>query len=235
MTYKSIPINGRAGPGAPASLVSPPDFSRYREFEFGASLPETAEHARLKVAAAKAMHQRPAVIQELRWHAPFINHSSHVDSLKEIVFGFYNNELFRIAVTYDQERIEGLMVEDIIESVSETYGEAVGASTPTTFSLARLPRDGEKNISDGSEKIIARWEDAEYSFNLFQLSFQSTFGMVMYSKQLDALARASILEAIRLDAQEAPQRETELQLKREQEKSDQQAKARELNKVSFRP
>jgi hypothetical protein len=90
MTNKNISINARAGFGAPASLVSPPDFSGYREFQFGASPPETAKQARLKVAAGKAMNQRPAVIQELRRHASFINHSSHVDSLKEIVFGFYN-------------------------------------------------------------------------------------------------------------------------------------------------
>ena len=55
-----------------------------------------------------------------------------------------------------------------------------------------------------SEKVIARWEDSQYSFNLFRSSYQPTFGMVVFSKRLDALARLAIVEAIRLDEQEAP-------------------------------
>src|SRR6266568_526477 len=61
-------------------------------------------------------------------------------------------------------------------------------------------------VYNDSEKIIARWEDSQYSFNLFRSSYQPTFGMLVFSKRLDALAGAAIVEAIRLDEQEAPQR-----------------------------
>jgi hypothetical protein len=78
-------------------------------------------------------------------------------------------------------------------------------------------------------------EDSQYSFNLYQPSYQSTFGMVIYSKRLDALARASIVKAIRLDEQEAPQRETERQKKKNEENRAWQEKARQANKAPFRP
>jgi hypothetical protein len=61
------------------------------------------------------------------------------------------------------------------------------------------------------------------------------FGMVMYSKRVDALARAAIVEAIRLDEQEAPQRETERQKKKDDENRVQQEKDRRANKAPFRP
>jgi hypothetical protein len=59
--------------------------------------------------------------------------------------------------------------------------------------------------------------------------------MVIYSKRLDALARAAIVEAIRLDNQEAPQRETERQNKKDEENRARQEKARRANKGPFRP
>jgi hypothetical protein len=58
--------------------------------------------------------------------------------------------------------------------------------------------------------------------------------MLVFSKQLDALARAAIVEAIRLDEQEAPQREIERQKKQDEENRAVQEKARLVNKVGFR-
>jgi hypothetical protein len=52
---------------------------------------------------------------------------------------------------------------------------------------------------------------------------------------LDALARTAIVEAIRLDEQEAPQREIERQKKQDVEDRAAQEKARLVNKVAFRP
>jgi hypothetical protein len=57
-----------------AALSAPPtcsqDFSRYREFQLGTSLPAVAKQMRVKPSEAKAIHERPAVIQELVWQAP---------------------------------------------------------------------------------------------------------------------------------------------------------------------
>ncbi len=43
------------------------DLSRYREFQFGMNLPTVAKQADVKQSEAKAIHQRPAMIQELQW------------------------------------------------------------------------------------------------------------------------------------------------------------------------
>ena len=82
---------------------------------------------------------------------------------------------------------------------------------------------------------MARWEDSQYSFNLFRSSYQPSFGMLVFSKRIDTLAQAAIGEAIRLDEQEAPQREIERQRKQEEENRAAQEKARLANRVGFRP
>jgi hypothetical protein len=85
------------------------------------------------------------------------------------------------------------------------------------------------------EKLIARWEDSQYSFNLFRSSYQSAPGMLVFSKRLELLAQAAIAEASRLDEQEAPQREMDLQRKQAEDKRIAGQKIRPANKASFRP
>jgi hypothetical protein len=224
--------------GAVASTPSiySQDLSRYREFQFGTSLPAIAKQAHLKPSDAKAIHRRPAMIQELTWEAQsFPSASPGSDSVKNILFSFYNGELFRMVVTYDPDRIAGLTTEDIIEAVSAKYGTATKPVVEITLSSTNFYNESEKVISDQSEKVLARWEDSQYSFNLYQPSYQFTFGMVIYSKRLDALARAAIVEAIRLDDQEAPQREIERQKKKNEGNRAEQEKARQANKAPFRP
>jgi hypothetical protein len=161
--------------------------------------------------------------------------SPGADSVRDILFSFYNGELFRIVVTYDPERIAGMTAEDIVESVSAKYGTATTPVAEIILSSTQFYNGGEKIISDRTEKIIARWEDTQFSFNLFQPSYLSTFGMVMYSKRLDALARTAIFESVRLDKQEAPRREIERQKKKDEETRARQEKARQANKAPFRP
>ncbi len=212
------------------------DLSRYREFQFGARLPVVAKQAHLKPSDAITIHQHPAVIQELARETYNFNPSSpQSDSVKDILFSFYNGELFRMVVTYDPDRIAGMTAEDIVEAVSAKYGPATRPVAEIILSSTQFYSDGEKVISDRSEKVIARWEDSQYSYNLFQATYQSTFGMIIYSKRLDALARAAIVESIRLDEQEAPQRETERQKKKDEEARARQEKARRANKAPFRP
>src|SRR4030095_10593868 len=120
-------------------------------------------------------------------------------------------------VTYGRERTEGMTAEDFVEAVSAKYGTANRPAAEIILSETLLFNDGEKIISDRSEKVIARWEDSQYSFNLFQYSSESTFGLVVYSKRLEDLARAAIVESVRLDKQEAPQREINSRKKKDEE------------------
>jgi hypothetical protein len=210
-----------------APSIDAHDLSRYREFQFGMNLPAVAKLADKKPSEAKVIHQRPALIQELNWQPQLSLTSSQADPVRAIFFSFYNGELFRIVVNYDRYKTEGLTTEDVVEAMSAMYGTATRPAAEIIFSSSQVYND--------SEVVVARWEDSQYSFNLFRSSYQPTFGMVGFSKQVDALARAAIAEAIRLDEQEAPQREIERQKKQDAKDRAEDAKARLANKPSFRP
>src|SRR5437667_7453669 len=211
-----------------APLISVQDLSRYRGFQFGMNLRAVAKQADMKPSEARVIHQRPAVIQELEWRPPRSVGLPQADPVKEVLFSFYNGELFRMVVNYDQHRTDGLTDEDMVEAISARYGTA-------TRPDAKIILFSSFQVYNDSEKVIARWEDSQYSFNLFRSSYQPTFGILVLSKRLDTMAGAAIVEAIRLDEQEAPQRETERQKKRDDEDHAAQEKARLVNKPNFRP
>jgi hypothetical protein len=212
-----------------APSIDARDLSRYREFQLGMNLLAVAKQAEMQPSEARVIHQRPAVIQELEWRPQrSLAYSPQGDPVQEVLFSFYNGELFRIVVNYDQIRTEGLTDEDMVEAISAKYGTA-------TRPAAKVILFSSSEVYNDSENVIARWEDAQYSFNLFRSSYQPTFGMLVFSKRLDALAQVAIVEAVRLDKQEAPQREIALQKKQDEENRAGQAKARLVNKPGFRP
>jgi hypothetical protein len=212
-----------------APLINAQDFSRYREFQFGTNLSAVAKQAEMEPSEARVIHQRPALIQELEWRPQGSFASSpQADPVKTILFSFYNGELFRMVVNYDRYKTEGLTDEDMVEAISTQYGTA---SRPA----AKIILFSSFEVYNDSEKVIGRWENSQYSFNLFRSSYQPTFGMLAFSKRLDRLAQVAIAEGIRLDEQQAPQREIERQKKQDAEDHAAQEKARLVNKPNFRP
>jgi len=208
-------------------LLSAGDLSKYRDFRIGADVPTIAGQTDMDPSQAKVVHRRPALIQELEWRAQPLGPSTEAEAVSGVVFSFYNGELYRLVVNYDRYKTEGLTAEDLIEAISATYGTA-----DRTAGEIILP-----SIYGNNETLetFARWEDSEHSFNLVRFSYQPTFTLVALSKPLDSLARAAVIEAVRLDAEEAPQRELELQKKQEREGRAQQEKSRLANKPDFRP
>src|SRR6266480_2598277 len=129
-----------------APLIYSQDLSKYREFQFGTNLLAVAKQADMKPSEAKVIHQRPAMIQELEWR-PRRSFGSlpEADPVKEILFSFYNGELFRMLVTYDQYRTQGLTYEDMVEAISALYGTATRpAATIVLFSSFHVYNDSEK-------------------------------------------------------------------------------------------
>jgi len=212
-----------------APVICAQDLSVYRGFQFGMDLTTVAKQAGIRPSEAKVIHQRPAVIQELEWRPQRAYVSSkETDPVREVLFSFYNGELFRALVTYDRDRTQGLTDQDMIDGISLLYGTAVRPDADVVlFSSSR--------VYNNTEKVIARWEDSEYSFNLFRVSYSSEFGIAGFSKRLDSLAQQASIEAIRLDALEAPEREIQRQKKLDEEKQLAQDKARPGNKANFRP
>ena len=210
-------------------LIHAQDLSSYRGFRLGMSLPAAAKQAEINPSEAKVIYQRPAVIQELEWQPQSSSSSSaQADPVEEVLFSFYNGQLYRIVVNYDERRTVGLTDEDLIEAISAKYGR------PTT-PVAQIISSSPSQVYSDSEKVLARWEDSQYSFNLFRFSYGSVPGMLVFSKRLDALAQVAIVEAIRLNKQEAPQREIDRQKQQDDEKRAAGQKARPVNKANFRP
>ena len=208
-------------------VLSAGDLSMYRRFRIGTDLPTIAGQARMDPSQAKVIHRRPALIQQLEWRPQPLGPSTQAEAVSEVVFNFYNGELYRLVVNYDRYRTEGLTAEDLIDTFSATYGTATRAAAEITLPSVY-------GIEETLE-VLARWEDAEYSFNLVRFSHQPNFTLVGVSKRRDPLARAAVIEAVRLDAEEAPQREIDSQRKQAEESRAQQEKTRLANKPSFRP
>jgi hypothetical protein len=207
------------------SLLSASDLSNYRGFQFGMDLSIAARQAGMESSEARLVHHRPAMIQELDWQPRGSGSSVDGDSVQNGLLRFYNNELFRIVITYDRDRVKGMTPEDMIGAISTTYGIATRPKVEVAY---------HSNYGDVAS-VLARWEDSVYSYNLVRSGYGDSFAMVMYSKRLDALAAAAIAESVRLDVADAPQREIEAL--RMQQAADQVAleKARSVNAPTFRP
>src|SRR5688572_15402008 len=112
--------------------VNAQDFSRYRFFQLGSSLSSVAQAANMGPSDARVIHQRPALIQELDWRPQYHPLSTRIsmDPVLEVALTFYNDQLFRITITYDRSRTDGMTNADVIEAVSGTYGLAAVPATP---------------------------------------------------------------------------------------------------------
>src|SRR6266567_4051806 len=145
------------------------------------------------------------------------------DTVEQILFSFYNGELYKISVTYDRSSTEGLTEEDMVKSISAKYGP------PTYVALAI---DYAPNDRHGvTQTPVASWEDAQYSFNLVRSSFTDHLGLVIYSKRVNADAELHIAEAVKLEEQEGPQKEAD----RLKKQTDDLETARQKNRKMFRP
>src|SRR5712692_1008707 len=207
-----------------APLIHGQDFSKYRNFSFGMSLVELSKQVDSQPLYAKLTHKRPALIQEVTWWPRESSGSSlQAEPVWQVFFTFYNGELYRILVTYDRHATQGLTAEDMVQAISAQFGTATVPAAEISFSTNELYRS--------TEKVIACWEDSQYSANLIRSSFLNSFALVMFSKRLDAQAEAAIAESVKLERQEDPQKEIE----RQKREADSMEAARLKNRKTFHP
>jgi hypothetical protein len=207
-----------------APLLRAQDLSKYRHFTIGMNLSAVLGRTGQKVADVKVIHGRPALLEELTWWPPNLPGASfQADTVEQILLSFYNGELYKISVIYDPSTTEGLTAEDMVKSISAKYGPATNVV---------LESDSAKVDSyDLKQKTVASWEDAQYSFNLVRSSFTDKLGLILYSKQVNAEAELAVVEAVKLEEQEGPQREAE----RQKKEMDDLEVARQKNRKTFRP
>jgi hypothetical protein len=213
-------------------VASAQDRSSYRGFRLGSDLSSIATVAKVAASGAKTIHQRPALIQELDWRPAYMMTGSPTaqnDAVQRIVFTFYNDQLFKLVVSYDRRKTNGLTDGDMIEAISTTYGTALLQSSSHNQNIV----DSEIDLELGSP--LALWGDADYAVGLYRSSFASEFRLVVSSPRLAALAGIAVAEAIRLDQREAPQREADRKNKEAEDARASQEKARLANKATFKP
>jgi hypothetical protein len=186
-----------------ASQIHGQDLSKYRNFSFGASLANVSKQVDRQPIDAEVIHQQPALIQELTWYPlPSGDDPSRpAEPVDRVLFSFYNGALYRMLVIYESSAVEGLTDADMIRVVSAKYGVATQPVADVNFPTNAPYRS--------TEKVIARWEDSQYSLNLFRSSTYGAFAIVMFDKRLDAQAAASIAESVLTEQLEAPQKEAE--------------------------
>jgi hypothetical protein len=206
--------------------------SQYRNFALGSDVASVAAVAGVDPAEAKTIHQRPAVLQDLEWRpSRWVagSNASSVDPVEQILFSFYNDQLFRVVVDYGHERTEGMTAADMIEGISAVYGAPLPRS-------ARVAGRAASQLETESGSSVARWGDSEHRVVLYQTSSYGTaYRLIVTDVRLDDLARNAGTQAGRLDDQEAPAREIARQKKERDDARVAAAKARAANKGVFRP
>jgi len=210
------------------SLSTAQDLAKYRDFHLGTTIESVAKQVQMKVSDARTLHERPALIQTLEWYQiGYSDASGKADSIRTIRFDFYKGDLSKMLVTYNPAGTEGLTAEDMIEAISAVYGTASKPEDSINISNSTAHED--------QEKVLARWEDEQYSYNLIRFSYGHLFGLLAFSKTLDLMASQASREAERLDTLEAPSRELARQKKQEEDARTAQESARSTNKPGFHP
>jgi hypothetical protein len=203
------------------------DFKNYRDFHFGMSLEDAAKPAGTKAADVRVTHRRPALIQEMEWRPGFAYTygANRVDPVREGVLRFYNGELFQVVATYDAQKVEGLTEDDVVATISKTYGTATKPADRVAY---------RSNYGDSTPQL-ARWETADHWVSLVQTGDRATFALILTDRRLEALVKTAVAESARLDVLEAPQRAIEERRKQAAADRLEQGKARATNLPNFRP
>jgi hypothetical protein len=213
------------------ATVAGEDLGQYRGFALKADVATIAALAGPPALESKTVHERPALIQDMTWRpSRWVTGATtpSTDSVEQIAFSFYNNQLSRIVVDYGHERTEGMTDADMIEAVSAVYGVPV----------KRLPGGVRvaSQVEAESGDPVARWGNADCTIVLYHtLSYGRSFRLILTDVALDGQARKASTQALRLDEQDAPRREIARQKKELDDSRTAAARARVVNKAIFKP
>ena len=205
--------------------------SLYREFALASDVATVSGLAGVSASNVKTIHQRPVVLQDLVWRPSRWNVGStaaSTDPVEQIVFSFYDDQLFRVVVDYALDRTEGMTDADMIEAISAVYGTPV-KRIPGAVRVA-------SPVEVESGPAVARWGAGGRAVVLYRTSsYREVFRLIVTEPALDDLARKATIQAVRLDEHEAPSREIARQKKERDDGRAAAEKARIANKGVFRP
>lgn len=206
--------------------VSAADFGTYRTFTLGSSTDDVMARSGAARRDLKTLHERPSLLEELSWRSPFRTLASDPDPVAAIVFGFIDHQLFRMSIDYDRSRTQGLTKADILSSLSAVYGTRSART-------AVVPKPAFDSLDVPT--AVASWRQDDTLVVLTESAYSGSFGLVISSIRLEALARKARTSAVTMDTREAPARAAA------QAKADADAeraaaeKIRSANKAGFTP
>lgn len=206
-------------------VASAQDRLGYRAFVLESSVDTIVAASGARASDTRALHKRPALIQELEWRAPYTSASNEpADPVRMILFSFCDNALYQLLVTYDRGRTDGLSNSDIIDALSSTYGAPVPAAS------RHRPLD-----SASDTIVLAQWERDGSSLTLLRGVYAADYQLMLTSTVLSTRARGAIREAAKLDIVDAPKREEEQRKKDAADAVAAREKIRASNKAAFKP
>ena len=212
--------------------ASAQDLDIYREFRLGSSVAAVSSLTAARPSDLRVIHERPALLQDLSWRPRYSARSPipNLDPVDEIVFSFYNDQLFKIAVRYDDMRTIGMTRQDIIGALSTGYG----APTRVVAVPALRPNARSYDAYD-AVALIAEWQRGETKATLSQGGYNASFRLVIVAAPVEALASTAHAAAVAMDVREAPAREAARAKKVEEDAQAAEDRARTTNKGAFRP
>jgi hypothetical protein len=210
------------------STVSSAEFSRYREFELGASV-ATVTAVTQNAARVRTVHSRPALLQQLEWRPRYMAGASQPDrdSIGEVVFSFVDDQLFKMSIAYAQDRTSKLTDQDMVGSLTAVYGAPSSPSPRTRTTSSAVVLD--------APVVIAEWRHADTTVVLQRQEYSESFFLVITSLPLDIIARQAQATAVAMDQREAPAREAALLKKRADDEKAAAETTRSANKKAFQP
>jgi hypothetical protein len=209
--------------------VSAEEVGQYRKFLLGSTVASVSGATQTRASDLKTVHERPALLQELAWSPRYGAGRTlpDVDPVREIVFSFYSDQLYRIAVHYDRARTAGLTHADMVSALTAVYG--------SPLSTASLPV--RQNRVDPAEAItpIAQWRQGDTTVSLHWSDYRGGFGLLVTSQRLNDMAQTASAASVAMDAREAPAREAARQKKETADKQAAEELTRATNKGAFLP
>ena len=210
-----------------APLIAGQDLSKYRKFSLGTSLANLSKQVGPYSHETTLAHQRPAVIQEMTfWPLSASRSALGLEPVSQILFTFYKGDLYRILVTFDRDAVQGLTEDDMVQAISARYGTAT-----RYYPEISLSTNDVYAVFAPTQKVIARWQDSQSSVDLVSSSLSDKIELLIFSKQVNAQAEVAIAESVKLDIEEAPQKETD----RQKKEVDDLEVARQTNRNTFHP
>jgi len=204
-----------------------PRLSLYRQVQLGMTVAAAAARCGVPETALETVSTRPLLLQEFEWRPPFGPSILDPETVRQVLLDFCNGALFRIVVTYREERVEGLTEQDMVEAISPAYGQP-------TRPAGRLVTSGMSQGWTDTGRIMARWADERFSVNLFHTASPVTVGLIIFSKRVAPLAWAALDAPILIERGVARERRDAARTPQGALDEAGRAKAREVNKATFR-